>query len=103
MFEQTQVDVQGKLPILQLQSNVISMLPFTMKQDPISLHALELQGNHVFEGAHQFLIESVEEGAPPIKICNIRFCEESKQALKWGFTGMDTYTYTHTNPYINNT
>lgn len=82
MFGQTQVDVQGKFPILQLQGNIISMLSFAMKQDPISLHALELQRNHVFEGAHQLLVESVEEGTPPIKICNIRFCEESKQALE---------------------
>lgn len=57
----TQVEVQGELPFLQLQGYVVSTLSFSMEQDSIPLHALELQGNYIFECAHKLLIEPVEK------------------------------------------
>lgn len=67
----TQVEVQGKPALLELQGDLVSTLSFSVEQDPISLHALELQGDHIFERAHQLLVEPVQKGAPAIKVGNI--------------------------------
>ena len=52
---------------------MVSPLSFSMEEDPFSLHALELQGNHIFESTHQLLIEPVEQGASAIKVSNVGF------------------------------
>lgn len=59
-LDPTQVEVQGEPSSLELQGDVVSPLSFSMEEDPISLHALELQGNHIFKSTHQLLIEPVE-------------------------------------------
>lgn len=69
----TQVEVQGKPPLLELQGDVVSTLTFSMEQDSISLHALELQRNDIFESTHQLLIEPVQKGASAIKVSDVRF------------------------------
>lgn len=49
-----------------------------MEQDSIPLHALELQGNYIFECAHKLLIEPVEKWTSAIKVCNIWLWKERK-------------------------
>ena len=41
-LDPTQVEVQGEPSSLELQGDVVSPLSFSMEEDPISLHALEL-------------------------------------------------------------
>lgn len=78
----TQVEVQGEPPFLELQGDIVSTLTFSMEQDPIALDALELQGDHVFEGAQQLLIEPVQQGAPAIKVSNIGFWHREREREK---------------------
>lgn len=78
----TQVEVQVKPPFLELQSDIVSTLTFSMEQDSIPLNALELQRDHVFEGAQQLLIEPVQQGAPAIKVSNIGFWAQRERRKK---------------------
>lgn len=65
--------MQGESPFLELQGDMVSTLTFSMEQNSISLDALELQRDHIFESAQQLLIEPVQKGASAIKISNIWF------------------------------
>lgn len=74
----TQAEMQGEPPLLELQGDVVSTLTFSMEQNSISLHALELQRDHIFESAHQLLIEPIQKGASAIKVSNIWFWEQGE-------------------------
>lgn len=75
----TQAEVQGEPPLLELQADVVSALAFPMEQDPVSLHALEPQRDHVLEGAHELLAEPVQKGASAIEVSNVRFWAERER------------------------